>query len=60
MDNLGTYFAMGGYAAFVWSAYAAAAAGLIGAIVLSRQSFKSREREFEDLKNARRGGERSP
>lgn len=59
MDNVSDYFAMGGYAAFVWSAYAAAAIGLIGAIVVSRSSFRSREREFEDLKSARRGGEKS-
>lgn len=60
MGNLGEYFAMGGHAVFVWSAYAAAAVGLIGAVLLSRQSFKSREREFEDLRSARRDGGRSP
>ncbi|MBM3512619.1 MAG: heme exporter protein CcmD [Alphaproteobacteria bacterium] len=57
MDQLVTYFAMGGYAVFVWSSYAAAAIGLVGALVLSWQGWKAREREFEDLRAARRGQE---
>jgi heme exporter protein D len=47
---------MGGYAAYVWPAYGLAAIGMIGILVFTRRTLKAREREFETLKNARRGG----
>jgi heme exporter protein D len=33
------FFAMGGYAAFVWPAYAVSAIGLLGAIVLTWRAY---------------------
>ena len=48
---------MGGYAAFVWPAYAVAGLGLIGALVQSWRGWKAREREFEQLKTAGTGQE---
>jgi heme exporter protein D len=57
MDRLSATLAMGGYAAFVWPAYAVAGLGLIGALVQSWRGWKAREREFEQLKNAGTGQE---
>jgi heme exporter protein D len=54
-ENFQAFLAMGGYAAYVWPAYALAAAGLIGALVLSRRTLKARERDFDQLRR-RRGG----
>lgn len=47
---------MGGYAAYVWPAYGLAFVGMVGILVFTRRTLKAREREFETLKNARRGG----
>jgi heme exporter protein D len=55
MDTLTEYLRMGGYANFVWPAYAAAAIGLIGAFVVTWRGLKAREREFETMKRQRRG-----
>ena len=41
MDALGTYFAMGGYAAFVWPAYAVAAAVLGGLTIQSWRRYRA-------------------
>jgi len=49
------YFAMGGYAAFIWPAYALATVCLVGMVVTSRRTLKAREKEFEILRAARRG-----
>jgi heme exporter protein D len=46
---------MGGYAAWVWPAYGAAALALAGMLVLTLRTLKARTREFETLKSARRG-----
>ena len=54
MDSFLAFLEMGGYAAWVWSAYGLAAIGLIGMLVLSKRTLTARTREFEDLK-ARRG-----
>ena len=55
MESLTEYLRMGGYAAFVWPAYAVAAVGLIGAFVITWRGLKAREREFETMKRQRRG-----
>jgi heme exporter protein D len=55
MDSLSAYFQMGGYAAFVWPAYALGVAGLIGILAASVKSWKAREAEFTKLKAARDG-----
>jgi heme exporter protein D len=53
MDEIGTFFAMGGYAGFVWSAYGIAAAVLGGLSVYSwrryRDSIVTVERLQQDL-----------
>jgi len=41
------FFAMGGYAAYVWPAYGLAAAILIGVWIASVRSLKARETEVE-------------
>lgn len=53
MDNLGAYFQMGGYAAFVWPAYGLGLIGLVGILWSSVSTWKANEREFEQLKSAR-------
>jgi len=55
VDALTNFLHMGGYGDFVWSAYACAGAGLIGALVISWRGLKARERTFDALKRARRG-----
>jgi heme exporter protein D len=41
MDALATYFAMGGYAGFVWSAYGVAAAVLSGLALQSWRHYRA-------------------
>ncbi len=53
MNTLAEYFHMGGYAMFVWPAYALALLGLSGILTLSLRSWKAREQEFSGLKAAR-------
>jgi heme exporter protein D len=57
MQSLLGYLAMGGYAAFVWPAYAVAAVVLAGLFWQSRQAYRRRQRELERLQQgrARRG-----
>ena len=47
------FFAMGGYAAFVWPAYAIVAAVMIGLWWVSRQSLSRSERELAVLEAQR-------
>ena len=47
MQRLTDYFAMGGYAAYVWPAYGITAAVLIGLWIASVRSLKAREAEVE-------------
>ena len=49
MNDLGTFFAMGGYAAFIWPAYALAAAIMAAMAVLTLRSLQVRRREERDL-----------
>ena len=53
MDTLGTFFAMGGYAAFVWPGYGLAALALIGLLVITLRGLKAREREFAEVRRNR-------
>jgi heme exporter protein CcmD len=55
MDAFFEYLDMGGYALWVWGAYGLTAAGLIGVLVLTLHTLKSRQHEFDVLKAARRG-----
>jgi heme exporter protein D len=50
MGSLGAYFEMGGYAWFVWPAYALAALGLVGVAWQSYRGWRARESEFAALK----------
>ena len=43
------FFAMGGYAAFVWPSYALTAAVMLGFLVAGRQSLRARRRALERL-----------
>ncbi len=47
------FFAMGGYAAFIWPAYAVATILLFGLLVLSLKSMRQREALVESLRSHR-------
>jgi heme exporter protein D len=49
MSALGAYFAMGGYAAYVWSAYAAAIVVLGGIALASWRRYRRAIAELERL-----------
>ena len=48
------FFAMGGYAAYVWTAYAAAAIGLAGLGLASWRRMRALESKADSLRAARR------
>jgi heme exporter protein D len=50
------FFSMGGYAQWVWPAYGLATAVLLGILLFSLRTLKARQKEFDGLKSARRGG----
>lgn len=58
MTGVLNFLAMGGYAAFVWPAYAAAAVVLIALALQSLSAYRRRRRELDRLQqgSARRGG----
>lgn len=61
MDALSSYFAMGGYAGYVWPAYALAALVIAGLLLASWRGLKARERELrllQELSPGRRGRSR--
>jgi heme exporter protein D len=43
MSELAEYFAMGGYAAFVWPAYGVAALVLIALAIVAARSYRARQ-----------------
>ena len=47
------FFAMGGYAAFIWPAYAVATLLLFGLLALSVKSMREREALVESLRSSR-------
>jgi heme exporter protein D len=47
-----SFFAMGGYAAFIWPAYGATAAILIGLLVASWRNLRAREVELKQAEAA--------
>ena len=59
MDRIGTYLAMGGYAAYVWPALAVAAVVMIGQVVLTLRTLRRREAALAELE-ARRERRRKP
>ncbi len=46
---MSAFLAMGGYAAFVWPAYAATAIGLGGAIVVTWRAYRAAEKRLAAL-----------
>ncbi len=54
------FFAMGGYAAFIWPAYAVATVVLCGLLGLSLKSMREREALVETLRSRRRVAEEAP
>ena len=46
MDGIRTYFAMGGYAGFVWPAYALAFATLAAMLILSWRRLRAAEKRL--------------
>lgn len=58
MDMIAAYFSMGGYAGFVWSAYAVTAVVMAALALATWRGLKSRERELktlQELSPGRRG-----
>ena len=51
-DTVSSFFAMGGYAAFVWPAYALAAVVLVGLLLVSLRQLRQGEADLA----AQRGG----
>lgn len=51
---MSSFFSMGGYAAFVWTAYGVAAAGLAGLGLASWRRMRLLERKADMLRAARR------
>ena len=51
-SSLSDYLAMGGYAAYVWSAFGIAVALLVGLFVQSRHAARRREAELAQLRLA--------
>jgi heme exporter protein D len=47
-----SFFAMGGYAAFIWPAYGATAAILIGLLIASVRNLRARETELKQAESA--------
>ena len=55
MERLEAYFAMGGYAAYVWPALIVAAAVMVGQVVVSLRTLRRREAALAQLEaDARR------
>jgi heme exporter protein D len=55
VETLSSYFAMGGYAAFVWPSYALALAGLVGILAISRRSVTALQNDLNRLRPRREG-----
>ena len=55
MDRIATFFAMGGYAAYVWPAFAITAIVMTGLLVETLRTLHRREREMAELEAARPG-----
>ena len=58
MDRIATFFAMGGYAAYVWPAFAITAIVMIGLLIETLHTLHGRERELAELESVRPGRNR--
>ena len=52
MNALSDFFAMGGYAGFVWTAYGIVAVALVGLVIASRRELRARQQEIAALEAA--------
>jgi heme exporter protein D len=59
MQAIRDFFVMGGYAQFVWPAFAVTAVFMIGVVVVSRRGLRADQRTLEALRAAG-GGRRRP
>jgi heme exporter protein D len=57
MDRIATFFAMGGYAIYVWPSFAVAALVMAGLVTTTLRTLRRRERELAEIETAR--GERT-
>jgi heme exporter protein D len=53
MDRIAIFFAMGGYAAFVWPAFAVAAVVMAALVIATLHTLRRREREIAEIFKAR-------
>ena len=51
MDRVATFLAMGGYAAYVWPAFAVALIVMLGLLVQSLATYRKRQRELALLES---------
>ncbi|MBI5164609.1 MAG: heme exporter protein CcmD [Magnetospirillum sp.] len=58
MESLSAFFAMGGYAGYIWPAYGLALVVMVAVLVLSFRDARARETELDLLQQAR--GRRRP
>jgi len=56
MDRIANFLAMGGYAAYVWPAFAITAIVMVGLLVSTLHTLHRRERELAELEAARPDG----
>ena len=54
MDRIANFLAMGGYAGYVWPAFAIAALVMIAMVVASLRSLRRREAALAELEKSRR------
>ncbi len=54
MDAIHAFFAMGGYARFVWPCYGLALVVMVALLVMSMKAARSRESELDRLQQLRR------
>jgi heme exporter protein D len=60
LDGLTQFFAMGGYAAFVWPAFAVVGALMAGLLAVSLRAARRSDAAFEALRSRRRGAPLDP
>ena len=53
MDRISEFLGMGGYAEFVWPAFAVTAVVMVGLVLVSRRSLQADRRTLESLESVR-------
>jgi heme exporter protein D len=53
MDRIAAFFAMGGYAVYVWPAFAVAALVMAALVANTLRALRRRERELAEIETAR-------